>query len=388
MTTKLKRALIASHSLQDFAGSEIFTLELAKELRGLGWQVSIAALLTGEPILSEFTRANFQVLNCTELASKEDTQFFDIAWIHHAPVFYEIFLIQKIQAARVIFCSLSFFVPLETPPENIEVIDILLANSAENRAFLISHANFTEKEISVFTNSAPSEYWTRSRTHHASSLKSVAVVSNHPCQEVLDAMQHLQAHGIQTAHIGRDGEQTLISPHVLLSWDAVITIGKTIPYCFALKIPVYCYDHFGGPGWLTDQVFELAAEKNFSGRGFLQKTAQEIATELAAGYPDAVTKLEALHEHASNVYDLAKNLKWVIDTPVVLKRRPRCAHDNTPTLKHHAQYMRLLKFLQARESELNLCKKEVTRIKSTVSWRMTGPFRGAYNLIRRILDLN
>lgn len=388
MTTKLKRALVATHSLSDFAGSEVFTLELAKELRCMGWQVSIATLLTGEPILSKFTQAGFRVLHCTELASQEDTLSFDLAWVHHAPVFYEIFLVQQIQATRTIFCSLSFFEPLETLPEHTETIDIVLANSAENRNFLLSHSTLTEKQIGVFPNSVPSDYWALSKTHHASKLTSVAIVSNHPCHEVLEAMLYLQAQGIQTEHIGRGGRPILMSPHVLLTWDAVITIGKTVPYCFALKIPVYCYDHFGGPGWITDEVLELAAERNFSGRGFQNKSAHTIATELIAGYSNAVSKLEARHKHASQTYDLKKNLKWVVETPVISKHQPLGAQDYITTLKHHAQYMRLLKFLQARDSELGLCKNEIFRLKSTFSWRITAPLRGAYNFARRIFHFN
>src|SRR5690606_31689494 len=48
--------------------------------------------------------------------------------------------------------------------------------------------------------------------------------------------------------------------------------------------PVYCYDHFGGPGWLSASNFEVAEYFNFSGRDTpVRKSPQEIATELIDG---------------------------------------------------------------------------------------------------------
>ncbi len=53
--------------------------------------------------------------------------------------------------------------------------------------------------------------------------------------------------------------------------------------------PIYIYDHFKGPGYLTETNFEAAALNNFSGRGFeeQEKTAEELVDDLLEHYRSA-----------------------------------------------------------------------------------------------------
>jgi hypothetical protein len=54
-------------------------------------------------------------------------------------------------------------------------------------------------------------------------------------------------------------------------------------------MPVYCYDYFGGPGYLSDSNIERAAHFNFAGRcGRRRLSAEAIADELVRGYGVAV----------------------------------------------------------------------------------------------------
>ncbi len=84
--------------------------------------------------------------------------------------------------------------------------------------------------------------------------------------EVLAARDLLISAGYQVDHLGEGGDVTMMCPEILHNCDAVITIGKTVQMAILANRPVYCYDHFGGPGWLTDQNYEAAAALNFSGR--------------------------------------------------------------------------------------------------------------------------
>jgi len=362
-------------------------LELAIELRAMGWEIWVAAFLSGEPMASEFEKRKFQILDILTPDSALSNAQFDLAWIHHSPVFYELFMTHKIEAAMVVFCSLSPFEPLEAIPAHRENLDLLLANSIENRNFIAQEFGLNRDQVVVFPNAVPNVYWNYLKEFHSPVLKSIAIVSNHPPPEALAAAAILEGNGVAVTHIGRGGMQMLMAPTHLLNYDAIITIGKTVPYCFALKVPVYCYDHFGGPGWLNEDNFDLANQNNFSGRGFFKKTPEDIAHELAHGYRESIRRLDVYRNHAMNKRNLGKNLELLLSQPRMPMPKQLNITDSKETLTHHAQYMRLAKILRAREAELGICKKEVSRVKSTLSWHLTSPFRIVYNFVRHMMGL-
>lgn len=382
---KVGHALIATHNLADYAGSEIFTLELATALREMGWDVLVTALLPGEPMASEFRKQGFRIVDMLTEASAISNAKFDLAWIHHTPVFQELFLAQKIEATTVIFCSLSHFEPLEAVPPNRQHLDLLLAHSVENRNFITKELGLAEDQVIVFPNAVPSVYWDRSKEIHSRTLMRLAIISNHPPVEVLRMAEILQADAVQVIHIGTGGNQILMSPSLLLNLDAVITVGKTVPYCFSQKVPVYCYDHFGGPGWLNEDNFELASQNNFSGRGFSKKTPEIIAREIVEGYQESIRRLEAFKTHAANFYNLRENLQLLLGRHRISAPKQSALTDDIQTSKQHAQYIRLAKTLRVREAELIARDKEISRVKSTLSWRLTAPFRMAYNFLFRTI---
>ena len=382
---KIGSALVATHNLADYAGSEIFTLELATALRKMGWQVMVTALLPGEPMLSEFKRHGFQIVNLlTDDLLIRDVKF-DLVWIHHTPVFYELLIARKIEAKNIIYCSLSHFEPLEAPPSNVELLDLLLAHSEENKNLIKKDYKLEEDQIIVFPNAAPKNYLNCSRSAPSLQLTRLAVVSNHPPSEVLDVVKILQNSNIIVEHIGLNGIKMLVGPGLLLKYDAVITVGKTVIYSFALNISVYCYDHFGGPGWLTDDNFELSRINNFSGRGFEKKPSEVIAFEIINGYQKSLLQLKKFRTHAETFHDLEKNLQKLLIHPKIFQSKPISLVDDIHLLKQHARYIRLAKTLSIREMELAARDREILRLKTSLSWRLTAPFRLIYNFLLRII---
>lgn len=380
-----RRVLIATHHLAGYAGSEVLTLELAAELREMGWEVCVAALLPGAPMLSEFEELGFQIIDLLAARSAISNARFDLVWIHHAPVLYEI-LIHGVETATVVFCSLSHFEPLEAVPEHRESVDLLLAHSVENRNHIISTSGLDEDQVLVFPNAVPNNYWIEGKEFHNPLLKRLAVVSNHPPPEVLQAAKILRQRGVEVVHIGAGGIEILISAKLLRSYDAVITIGKTVPYCLALKVSVYCYDHFGGPGWLDESNFDLAGQNNFSGRGFLQKAPETIVLEMIHGYASTLGQLEAHASRAAATLHLRHNLEHLFAQRSGLPIRKLSIPDTASVLKQHAQYIRLVKVLRSREAELEGLRNEITRVKSTFGWWLGSPFRIVRNFLRRTID--
>jgi hypothetical protein len=163
--------------------------------------------------------------------------------------------------------------------------DLFLANSHETATALKTYG-VPEEKIYVFNNACPSSY--RQISEGMKSLKKVLIVSNHAPAEILEAASILREAGISVAHIGLDAEQRLVTPSLLNDYDAVITIGKTVQYCILSSLPVYVYDHFGGPGWLSEENIEKAEWHNHSGRCTREKkTADQIASEITTGYEAA-----------------------------------------------------------------------------------------------------
>ncbi|EJL82719.1 hypothetical protein PMI15_02949 [Polaromonas sp. CF318] len=327
----------------------------------------------------EFENRGFRIVDLLTESSAIEGIKFDLAWIHHAPVFYEVFLTQKIEAGTVVFCSLSHFEPLEAVPAYRDKFDLLLANSIENKTHIKETLGLDESQIVVFPNAVPSNYRGLRNKVNSPSVRQVAIISNHPPLEVLEAGALLENQGVAITHIGTGGTPTLMSPSLLLNYDAVITIGKTVPYCFALEIPVYCYDHFGGPGWLTEANFDIASRNNFSGRGFFKKTPATIADEVLAGYRDALGRLNAYMTLAEKFLSLRKNLASLFTHPRIAYSEKENTINVGQILTQHAQYIRLVKILRGREAELSGFHKELLRIKSTVSWRITKPLRFIWN---------
>ena len=393
--TNPKRALVATHHLMDYAGSEIATLELASELRQSGWKVQIASFQIGEPMSLVFKKRGFEILDLIDDIPLILATHYDLVWIHHAPVYYQLCLANKINARKIIHSCLSPFEPLEMAPIENEQIDWILANSQETKQVIKSTIGAGDDRVLVFPNTVPIEFWGYAKNSHPKIPKQVAIVSNHPPIEVLQAGQKLADNGILVTHIGRGGVYELVTPELLLKFDILITIGKTVLYCFALRIPVYCYDHFGGPGWLTPKNLNISAEYNFSGRGFSKKSPETIFHELLYGYDNSLHNIEALALKAKEKYNLYTNLQELLNK-LQKKRIKTCLNKNLNAISlQHNYYVRLLKTVKAFHEEnvalheeiANLHReiaalgREITRVKSTISWKITKPLRFFANVI-------
>ena len=119
----------------------------------------------------------------------------------------------------------------------------------------------------VFHNAAPARY-ARPAGAPRQALRKLILVSNHLPHEVKEAAVLLRARGIDVKRWGRGGDvrNMRLLPKHLDDVDAVVSIGKTVQYALRSRVPVFVYDRFGGPGWLTPDNFDRCAHANFSGR--------------------------------------------------------------------------------------------------------------------------
>jgi hypothetical protein len=306
------RFLITTIYLKDFTGSEINAFQLSQALMALGHSVDIATFNNGLPIEEKCKAIGVRVINL--LKEEPGELVYDVIWAHHAPVLTHLLFKWKVSPARILFSCLGSLESLESPPLYFDEIPLFLGNSMAIRDRLIEYGLEKEK-FYYFPNYALSSSFALCRRTWAEELKKVVVISNHPQPEVVDFAKIAEQHGLQVDFVGLipPGKPAFVDEALLLKYDLVMTIGKTAPYCFALKIPFYCYDNFGGPGYITPENYQIAEDYNFSGRGFDRHlTGQEIFEQVCQEYHLGLASVDFLFKKGQERFCLENNLNKLL----------------------------------------------------------------------------
>lgn len=335
------KILVLNHHLKEFAGSELHTFDVCVALKKMGHDIMVGTFFYNQPLQALFEKENFVVINFLKTTCED--KYFDLIIGHHFPVLCDVLIEQNIKCKKLIFHSMSFFEPLEEFVIFNEDYCLYTVNSEENRHKKLENSI---REAIVFPNSIPA-YFFNYYSDTEKPLHSVAVVSNHLCEEVNEAVKILIGKGINVTiyGYGHGHRSEHITPELLLQYDTVITIGRTVQYGLALGIPVYCYDHFGGPGWITTHNIEVASNFNFSGRCcYEKKSSEKIADEILGQYALATQDRFFLHDFSKKHYDLEKNMNYLLNQ--TQKKLDFClenALQNALSIKWFAQlYKRLL----------------------------------------------
>ena len=305
-----KTVLLTNHHLIQFAGSEITTLETALTFKSLGYQVTVATFEYDLPMKAEFEKHGIVVFNA--LYNIPPDKEYDLAWCHHSPVLTHL-VVTGVKLKHVVLRTMSPFVALEAIPIYADDLDMVLAHSAETAERYYSDGFIPKDNIKLLENAVPEHFFHQAKASQQEHLTKIAIVSNHAVPELLEMIDILKKQFISVDIIGQNGQPKLITPEVLLPYDVVITIGKTVQYCMAMNIPVYCYDHFGGPGYLTNANFEKARHYNFSGRCCKRHIpASELASEIQQGRDSSIETLKHLHSIAAREFNLNTNIQAVL----------------------------------------------------------------------------
>lgn len=277
MREKMKILLLTNH-LAVYAGSEIQILELYRYFKAQNHEVFVYANYINSPMLNHFAKQDvFHQIDDINLDE------FDLVWVQHS-IFARLFK-NKIYLnlnLKIISAHLSPFEPFEySSLKYMQSLGVtFVANSEETRDKL---SEFGISNVYISHNAAPEEF-----IHPIApqELKRIVIISNHPHVNVLQAAEILKEKGLFVDYVGmKDMQQKFVTPELLLRYDCIITIGKTVQYALLSKRAIYCYDHFDGCGYLNQDNYQTAKYYNFSGRGFDQKKkAQEIADEIISGF--------------------------------------------------------------------------------------------------------
>ena len=304
------RVLLCNNALRNHTGSEIHCRELAEHLIANGHSVTAASFLIGEPIAGELERAGAEIV---PLDSGRLVSEWDLIWTHHVTCFAEIHARRRLRARSHVHGLLSSVLPIERVPFPADIaLDTrhftLLAN-APLTANVAKPLLPNRMHINILWNLAP-PIWQVAEGRRRETLGKIAVVSAHPPAELLELEQLAGRHGLQLQFFGNNADNSVrITPEVLTPFDAVITIGKTVQYCLAAGIPVFVYDHFGGPGWLDRLNIEAAEHDNYSGKCTPgPRPAETLWNELTGGFAEAVVFHLARRKWAAERYDIGGQL--------------------------------------------------------------------------------
>ncbi|MBK0329336.1 hypothetical protein I5535_18840 [Rhodobacteraceae bacterium F11138] len=304
----MKIAILTS-TLGQMGGSEIVAIETATYYAGLGHDVTLWAHNYADDVIRDIDK--------TIRIAKEpvDITDFDFVWSQHGSYLENIGDAERLPDWNGVLVSvhLSHFTPLEIfhHPLARKYMGARVFH-AQISMDALEGPDAPQDELFLFRNAAPARFHKQPAVR-SGKLKNILIVSNHLPDEVESATELLQAHGIQTRILGRKHEVKLITPEDIAAADAVISIGKTVQYALVSGTPVYCYDHFGGPGWLTDENAERAEYSNFNGKCCeTRRTPEEICKEIIQKFDAAQAFAIKNRAYFSHRYNLERHLDEIL----------------------------------------------------------------------------
>lgn len=286
-------------------GSVLHVLEYAKFFRSLDAEVFIGAIFIDQDIRKIAAAENIHLCRITNIPVDIE---YDIVYALHLFLFPYL-LFKGLTYKHFILGLLSVKAPVEQLPPSCmyPYLDLITAISPEIIARYRDEFHLDEKLFTLVPNPLPLEFLEKSgvKREWAGKIGKVAVVSNHRVQELLEMAATAPW---QTDFFGTEyGNRVTITPELLLGYDAVITIGKTVQYGMGLGVPVFEYDYKGGCGWITPQNMEAEARTNFSGRSTpAKRDAATLVRDLEAGYANAASQAATLRAQALETFSIIK----------------------------------------------------------------------------------
>ena len=299
-----KRVLITVNILCGYSGSELHTISIAEQFIKKGYEVVIATYHARYPMLGEALKVGAQVVTITDSTLPFD--HYDIFFAQHCAPTNNIIITNDFTFDKLVCVSLGAQDLHGTLPVFFDKADMLVFCSGETKEIRLKEiSDYPEEHTFIFPNYADDEllrYASDTYETGTPDLQRVAIVSNHIPQELLDFKRIATESGYTVDCFGTGGDDycsVRIDGKTLSGYDLVVTIGRTVQYCFAMGIPVYCYDWLGGPGFIQEDTFETSAYYNFSGRCCRTKrTGEELFEDMVARYEKGLRTVRYLKEKA------------------------------------------------------------------------------------------
>jgi hypothetical protein len=307
----MAKILITVSRILNYSGSELVVLDLARYLVSQRHKVTVATSYV-HPRFDELVSEIGVSLIIIKSSSVLTTTHFDIIWSHHSQILDICLLDLNITGDRVVFSSLSPFVPEECPPIYASNLTFIITNSQENKDVVIGYG-YEPDFIKVLPNPVPDPVFILQKIARDDRLSKIGIVTNHLCSELSEAVNIFRNNKSIIVDIyGIDHDYRLVTPELLLKYDLIVTIGRTVQSCIVLGLPIYCYDHFGGPGYLSAENYKRAAYFNFSGRCSGKKDVNQICFEILDGYAQALNDIQVISASSRERYRLSRHVDHLL----------------------------------------------------------------------------
>ncbi len=288
-----------------FHGSMLHVLEYAEYFIQKNADVHIGSVFISEENRKIAEDRGIHVHSLRELPV--DTKY-DLVFALHLLLF-PYMVCRDLKYDHAIAVTLSAFLPVEkVPPSPFwSCFDLMVCISDEIIDMYQKYFNINPKYFTRIPNHVPLRFYdhVNIKQEWNAEIKKICVVSNYYIPE-LSQLAELKTFEID--YYGSNyNNNVLITPDILLNYDVIITIGKTVQYGLSLGIPVFEYDHFGGCGYITLENINEEEKMNFSGRTTkLKMTAEEMILRLQSGYDRACAEAAELRTIACDRYAIDK----------------------------------------------------------------------------------
>jgi hypothetical protein len=260
------KILLAAHSLAGLAGAPLHTLDLCRGFRRAGHEISAFTFYTGtvtdllgEEGISVFTPQDSKLL---------ENEAFDIVYLYHATCEA---LLGLVFAGRTPIVR-GYIGKGSTTAAPIN------ADFSSGVTYISEGVREAMQRIGGWNSAVPSRI---ARNVYDDGLvergvdvsgppraePSFALVSNHVPTGLGSLLKEAAGdRRCRFTHFGQPDNSLLVTPELLDPFDAVITIGRTVPLAAALGKPVYLCDIHGIEGWLVPDNYHGSRVHSFSGR--------------------------------------------------------------------------------------------------------------------------
>ena len=303
----MKQAIVLTNHLHAWAGSEILSLEVCEVLISQKYETYLVSNVVAPDMYAIGNKIGVTVSN---EPNKFDLRDFNFVWGQHyvAPLCKGFSKLDQF-AGSFNSVHLSPFESFELAPLSYtkRIGANIVANSKET---LNRIKTFYDDSLIIHNlNNATTQHFVEiknNKTNQLKSIKNILIVSNHIPNEVIEACQILEKKGLNIAAFGKGQKnyKRIVKEHIQ-QFDVIISIGKTVQYGILSRRPVYCYDRFGGPGYITQKNFQKALDYNFSGRCTNRKlNPKELSDEIINGYENAKNSVNENFNLSSDIFNL------------------------------------------------------------------------------------
>lgn len=256
------KILITNHHLQEYTGTEVSTLTLAKYLKKYGNEIIIYSKFTLDKITNNFSNIGIKVVKEIDEIKNEK---FDIAHIHHNICAYEIrYNFPKLPIVMWIHGTIPF---LEQPP----IIDLNISKFLVNNYEIYNHLlklGISKKKIIISRNLIDPEIFYKIQNINKVPQKAL-IISN----KITKEKEEILINSLKELKIEYEiiGSRFKIIPNNNLGEyinkaDIVFSLGLGImESMFCGRVPII-FDYAYDDGIVSPSNFEKLMKYNFSGR--------------------------------------------------------------------------------------------------------------------------